>query len=187
MPESLPSLPKGIRRLKTINDGKVLVKINEQPIEIININKNTEDNYSINYQAPYNPLPYTLPVEPTAIAISSVAQSFDTTTKDFQPLNNSKVLNLNEWKTDKNDISFIAKINSNALAPGVYLFTVDVIPQDLKTWGWWNKWNSDESSFDGAKTNNLLPFLQGLKSITTELITVNKSSIGRFCYAIKKN
>jgi hypothetical protein len=185
--ENLPDLPKGIRRLKTINDGKVLVKVDEQPIEIININKNTEDDYSINYQAPYAPLPYTLPMEPGAIAISSVAQSFDTKTKDFQPLNNSKALELNQWRADKNNISFVTKINSNDIDPGVYLFTVDALPQDLKTWGWWDKWNSNESSFDGAKTNNLLPFFQGLKSITTELMTVNKASIGRFCYAIKKN
>jgi len=185
--ENLPELPKGIRRLKTINDGKVLVKVDEQPIEIININKNTDDNYSINYQAPYNALPYTLPLEPGAVAISSIAQSFDTTTKDFQSFNGAKAIQIDDWKTNKNNISFVTKINSNNLDPGVYLFTVDALPQDLKTWAWWNKWNSNESSFNGAKTNNLLPFFQGLKSITTELMTVNKSSIGRFCYAIKKN
>ncbi|MBW4664528.1 MAG: hypothetical protein KME01_10065 [Chroococcus sp. CMT-3BRIN-NPC107] len=185
--ESLPDLPSGIRRLKTINDGKVLVKVDEQPIEIINITKNPDSNYSINYQAPYNPLPYTLPIEPAAVAISSVAQSFDPKTKDFQPSNSSKALELNKWKVDKNNIGFVTKINSNDLDPGVHLFTIDVIPQDLKTWGWWQTWNSNESSFDGAKTNNLLPFFQGLKSLTIELITTNKASIGRFCYAIKKN
>ena len=185
--ENLPALPKGIRRLKTINDGKVLVKVSEQPIEIININKNTDENYSISYQAPYNALPYTLPLEPGAIAINSIAQSFDTTTKDFQSFNGATVLQLNNWRTDNNNIRFVTKINSNNLDPGVYLFTVDVFPQDLKTWAWWEKWNSNESSFDGAKTNNLLPFFQGLKSITTELMTANKSSVGRFCYAIKKN
>lgn len=185
--DTLPDLPKGIRRLKTINDGKVLVKVNEQPIEIINITKNSDSKHSINYQVPYNALPYTLPIEPAAVAINSVAQSFDTTTKDFQLLNNSKALEINEWKTNKNSIGFVTKINSNDLDSGVYLFTVDAVPQDLKTWGWWQKWNSNESSFDGAKTNNLLPFFQGLKSLTTELITTNKATIGRFCYAIKKN
>ena len=185
--DNLPDLPKGIRRLKTINDGKVLVKVNEQPIEIININKNTDDDYSINYQAPYNPLPYTLPLESEAVAVSSVAQSFNTTTKSFQLLNGAKAIQLSKWKTDRNNISFVTKINSKDFDPGVYLFTVDVLPQDLKTWGWWDKWNSNESTFDGAKTNNLLPFFQGLKSITTELMIVNKASIGRFCYAVKKN
>ncbi len=186
-PENLPDLPRGIRRLKTINDGKVLMKVNEQPIDIININKNTDNTYSINYQAPYNPLPYTLPIEPSAVTINSIAKTFDTTTKDFQQVNGSKALLLNDWKTDKNNISFVTKINSNDIDPGVYLFTVDVIPQDLKDWKWWQEWNSNESSFDGAKTNNLLPFFQGLKSLTTELLAVNKASIGRFCYAIKKN
>jgi hypothetical protein len=185
--ESLPDLPKGIRRLKTINDGKVLLKVDDQPIEIININKNTDNNYSINYQVPYTALPYTLPVEPAAVTISSVAQSFNTTTKNFQSFNGKKALQLNDWKTNKNNISFVTKIDANDLDSGVYLFTVDALPQDLKTWGWWDKWNSNESSFDGAKTNNLLPFFQGLKSLTTELITVNKANIGRFCYAIKKN
>ena len=75
----------------------------------------------------------------------------------------------------------------SSIFPLFTLFTVDVFPQDFKTWGWWEKWNANESSFDGAKTNNLLPFFQGLKSLTRELITVNKASIGRFCYAIKKN
>ncbi len=186
-PENFPDLPSGIRRLKTINDGKVLVKVDNQPMEIIKINKNTGDNYSIKYQVSYNSLPYTLPVEPEAVAINSVARSFDTKTKDFQLINSSKALQLNDWKIDKNNLSFTTKINSNDLAPGVYLFTVDAVPQDLKTWGWWQKWNSSESSFDGAKTNNLLPFFQGLKSLTTELVGVNKASIGRFCYAIKKN
>lgn len=185
--ENLPDLPKGIRRLKTINDGKVMVKVDEQPIEIINITKNADDSHRINYQVPYNPLPYTLPIEPAAVTISSVARSFNTIKKDFQPVKGLKAIQLNGWKTDKNNISFVTNINSKDIDPGVYLFTVDVIPQDLKTWGWWQKWNSNESSFDGAKTNNLLPFFQGLKSITTELITVNKASIGRFCYAIKKN
>lgn len=185
--DNLPDLPQGIRRLKTINDGKVLLKVNDQPIEILNINKNTDDNHSINYQAPYNPLPYTLPIESGAVAVSSAAQSFDTTTKDFQPVNGTKALHFNDWKTDKTKLSFVTKINSNQLDPGVYLFTVDIIPQELKDWEWWEKWNSNESSFDGAKTNNLLPFLQGLKSLTVEQITANKASIGRFCYAIKKN
>ena len=121
------------------------------------------------------------------MAVRSVAQTFDTVAKDFQPLNGTKALQLNDWKTDKNNISFATKINANDLDPGVYLFTVDVLPQNLKDWEWWQKWNSSESSFDGAKTNNLLPFFQGLKSITTELMTANKSSVGRFCYAIKKN
>ncbi len=186
-PQNLPDLPQGIRRLKTINDGKVLLKIDDQPIEIINVNKNTKDNYSINYQAPYNPLPYTLPITPGGVAINSVAQSFDPISKDFQSLNSSKALQLNQWKTTTNNISFVTKINSNDLDPGVYLFTVDVLPQELKDWEWWEKWNSNESSFDGAKTNNLLPFFQGLKSLTTESIVANKASVGRFCYAIKKN
>ncbi len=185
--ENLPDLPRGIRRLKTINDGKVLMKVNKQPIEIININKNTDNAYSINYQVPYNPLPYTLPIEPAAVAINSITKTFDNTTKDFQQVNGLKALLLNDWKTDKSNISFVTKINSNDIEPGVYLFTVDVIPQDLKDWKWWQEWNSNESSFDGAKTNNLLTFFQGLKSLTTELLAVNKASIGRFCYAIKKN
>lgn len=185
--DNLPDLPQGIRRLKTINDGKVLLKVNEQPIEILNINKNTDDKYSINYQAPYNPLPYTLPIESGAIAVSSVAQSFDTTTRDFQPVNGMKALQLNDWKTDKTKLSFVTKISSNELEEGVYLFNVDVLPQNLKDWEWWEKWNSNESSLDGARTNNLLPFFQGLKSLTTEQIIANKASIGRFCYAIKKN
>lgn len=184
--EQLPKLPKGIKRLKTINDGKVLVRTSQQPLEVININKNSDNNYNINYQTTYNPLPYTLPIEPAAIATTSNVKSFDTQTKDFQQIESTKALQLNNWNAAPKQLNFVTTVNSQELNPGVYLFTVDAIPKALKDWEWWQKWNSDGVSFDGAKTNNLLPLFQGLKSIVTDLMQVERVSVGRFCYAIKK-
>lgn len=185
--EDLPNLPNGIKRLKTINDGKVLVKVNKQPLEIINVNKSRDSAYTINYQAAYRPLPYTLPLDPAAIATVSHAKSFDTKAKDFQQVDSLKALQLSNWKAEQKELSFVTKINSQDISPGVYLFTIDAIPKGLKDWEWWQRWNSDGASFDGAKTNNLLPLFQGLKSLTTELMQANQVTIGRFCYAIKKS
>lgn len=184
--EALPPLPKGIKRLKTINDGKVLIKPNKQPLELINISKNSNSAYTIKYQTAYRPLPYTLPIEPSAIATVANAKSFDSNSKDFQQVD-SIAIQLGNWQADRNELNFSTKINSQDLNPGVYLFTIDAVPKELKDWDWWQKWNSDDANFDGAKTNNLLPLLQGLKSLTTELIQTNQVSIGKFCYAIKKS
>ncbi|MEG3436433.1 hypothetical protein V0288_04815 [Pannus brasiliensis CCIBt3594] len=74
--------------------------------------------------------------------------------------------------------------------PGIYLFSIDIVARDLQEQPWWQEWNwkvGRDPENDGSKTNNLLPFLRGLKKITTDLMADNPPKIGRFCYAIEKN
>lgn len=54
-------------------------------------------------------------------------------------------------------------------------------------WSDWN-WNPQtDKKEDGSKTRGLLTFLQGLTTISNELMTKNPPILARFCYGIQKD
>jgi len=190
-------VPKGISRQKTMwiktNSSNVALKATDQSIDLLGITNSA--NGDIEYKISYEPLPYTLQLKPSnaqneAFDIDTKVKIFEKTTKGFKDqISNSetlpKALEFSDRKiSEDRKIAFKTKINYSLLGNEVYFYTVDVLPKQVIEPNWWQEWNSDLRSFDGSKSDNLLPFLRGLKNITLE---VDKPVIGRLCYVIQKN
>ena len=178
----------------SLNDGNVAVEVNNQPIELLEIDKNESEEFPIKYSVSFNQLSHTLPLDSNSIKTKIEIQTFDTFDKQFKESTDSqlqKAIDIGEWKlADSQKLDFTTKIkSSNFQQPGVYFFQVEALVKDLQEPSWWKDWNSSENNQDGSKTDNLLKFLGELKTITIDLMNSdrNKSIIGRFCYGIQKN
>ncbi|HBE21501.1 MAG TPA: hypothetical protein DEG17_09560 [Cyanobacteria bacterium UBA11149] len=192
--EGSPQLPSQLNSPLSLNDGNVAVEINNEPIELLEIDKNASEEFPIEYSVPFKQLSHTLPIESNSIATKIQIQTFDTFDKEFKQSTDpqlEKAIEISEWKlSNSQNLDFTTKIkSSNFQQPGVYFFQVEALVKDLQEPSWWKDWNSSENSQDGSKTHNLLKFLGELKTITIDLMNSegNKSIIGRFCYGIQKN
>ncbi|MDJ0729298.1 MAG: hypothetical protein QNJ33_04820 [Crocosphaera sp.] len=107
-----------------------------------------------------------------------------------------RIIDLDQWEVIKDsnnqaeELNFITTIDANKFPePGIYIFEIDVVLKNLPEENWWQKWNLQpgrDNPEDGSKTQNLLNFMRGLKTITTNLMANNPPKIGRFCYVIHK-
>ncbi|MCP2728044.1 hypothetical protein [Limnofasciculus baicalensis] len=192
--EGSPQLPSQLNSPMSLNDGNVAVEVNNEPIELLEIDKNESEEFPLKYSVPFKPLSHTLPLESNSLETKIQIQTFDTFDKEFKESTDpqlQKAIDIGEWKlSDSQKLDFTTKIRSNNFQqPGVYFFQVEVLAKDLEEPSWWKDWNSSENSQDGSKTHNLLKFLGELKTITTDLMNSegNKPIIGRFCYGIQKN
>ena len=150
-------------------------------------NIDSEDN--VDYKVDYHPLPYTLELDENSISSIIKVKTFDkksSTFVDSTDSNLSKSMKLIGWSFNKKKIEFSASISTKNIASGVHFTTIDALPISTKDYKWWREWNSDEGSFDGSKTDNLLLFLRELQSITIDLVKNQKIIVGRFCYVIQK-
>ena len=194
--------PKGVEiKKKSLNNRYVALEVNDrQKIQLLEIDRDNNNQFELSYSVPFAHLRYQLLPDPKSIKTKIDIKEFKRFYKRFDKPENSqlqKALELKEWEVTKNQLKFITSIDPNLLEPNVYHFTVDVIVGDLKEQSWWVEWNANENSTDGSKTQNLLRFLRQLKRITMELIDEdekeneeekeNPALIARFCYAIQKN
>ncbi|NEO99240.1 MAG: hypothetical protein F6K58_11265 [Symploca sp. SIO2E9] len=179
---------KGIKSRNSLNNGKVRVELKyNQPIELLEIGKNIDEELEIQHNVDFANSKYSLPLDPNFIEYKINAEVYDRFYKDFKEDENA----INVLEIDKNEANFVTKIKPREFTePGIYYFTVDVRAKGLKESSWWRDWNwnsTRDELKDGSKTDRLLSFLQGLKSITNNLVAKNPPVIGRFCYAIQKN
>jgi hypothetical protein len=181
---SKKGLPKGINLTKSLNDGRVVLRgTSGSPVQLFSITPSVDQ--PILNTISYEPLPHVLTVQSDAIALNTSSQKFQSKTKDFQPITTDAV-KLSNWKVEPKTIQFQTMIQPTKLEKGIYQFTFDALPLELKEPSWWEVWNANEGSLDGSKTNNLLPFLRGLRLNTTELMKQDKSTIARICYGIQR-
>lgn len=151
-------------------------------------------------------LDHTLPLKIDSITPKPNIRLFDKFSKKFQKSDEymtddsalKSALKLSQWNMDNIDessdlqqLSFVSTIQPDKFPePGIYLFTYDVVASKLQEQEWWSEWSwkaGRDVNQDGSKTHNLLNFLSGLKTLTTDLMAENPPVIGRFCYAIQKN
>jgi hypothetical protein len=177
---------KDLIQPKALNDGQVVVrKQNAQdPVQFFVMSSKTQAT-PLPVEIPYKPLDNVLPLDPTAIAVKATAEQYQKKSKNFQPIN-AQGIQLTDWKVAPQSIQFQSKFQADALEKGIYRFTFDASPSDLAEPAWWAKWNASEGSLSGDKTNNLLPFLRGLRLSTVELMKQQNPVIARLCYAIQK-
>lgn len=214
-PSELPKNRKILRSAQTISygnergdlGGKESGDLGRNSIESLRVTNQPVNNGKlgesnrINHTISYFSLPYTLQIDQSqkdAFELVVKALYFDTkknvpgfTSTDFQPLQ------LSDWKIDSNPqrLGFSTRVNPTAIQPGIYIFTIDLVPRIFKELEWWKDWNFDESSFDrtseklfdGSKTLNFLPFMQSLEAITAESVADKKPIAARLCYAIQRD
>jgi hypothetical protein len=177
---------KDILQPKALNDSHVLVRKEKptDPVQFLVVTKKTE-NQSINVELPYQGLKGVLALDVGAIALKPTIEKYQSQSKGFQPVT-TQGFQLTDWHVDNQSIRFKTKIQADQLENGIYRFNFDATPTDFIEPDWWNNWNATEGNLDGSKTNNLLPFLRGLRLRTAELMKQQKPVIARLCYAIQK-
>ena len=195
-----PKLPleEDIVRPVSLNDGQVAIEKDDQPLEMLEIDKREQDNLNFKYNVELKHLKHGLKIEPQKIKADLEFLKFDSFDKSFKDASKTRSLTNNlavkEWAIDdtNGDLSFNLSINSGKIDPGVYLFNIDTIAQGLQSQSWWEEWNGSSQDIlngEGWKTYNLARFLEQMKTITTEamLSSDEQKFIGRFCYAIQRN
>lgn len=177
---------KDLIQPKALNDGQVVVrkKSAQDPVQFFVMSSKTQAT-PLPVEVPYKLLDNVLPLEPTAIALKATAEQYQKKSKSFQTINNQSI-QLSEWKVEPQSIQFQSKFQADTLDKGIYRFTFDASPSDLAEPDWWTVWNAAEGSLSGDKTNNLLPFLRGLRLSTVELMKQQNPLIARLCYAVQK-
>jgi hypothetical protein len=177
---------KDILQPKALNDGRVLLRKQKasEPIQFLVVTKKTASQPTA-VEIPYGGLKGILPLEAGAIAVTPTLEKYQSQSKKFQP-SDTQGFQLTDWKIENQSLRFNAKIQADQFDPGIYRFNFDASPTDFTEPDWWNNWNAAEGNLDGAKTNNLLPFLRGLRLRTAELMKQQKPIIARLCYAVQR-
>jgi hypothetical protein len=195
-----PQLPKdntNIREIKTLNNGIAVAKINTpDSIQSFLITRGGNTEIPIPSKVSYHPSPYTLQVDASANeAFGAQVEGFaHRREQDKLSPDEQQALQIKDLQLQKDILNFTTVINPDKLVPAIYNFDMNVMPRKFQEPEWWQKWNFDEgqfannsSSFDGSTTLNLNLFLQGLKTVTTDLITNNKTVAARLCWAIQRD
>jgi hypothetical protein len=177
---------KDILQPKALNDSRVVVRKKKatDPVQFLVVTKKTSSQPT-DVEIPYRKLNGVLPIDGSAIALTPTLEKYQSKSKGFQPIE-TQGFQLTNWSIKNNAIRFKTKIQSDQLDVGIYRFSFDASPTDFTEPDWWNSWNATEGNLDGAKTNNLLPFLRGLRLRTAELMKQQKPIIARLCYAVQK-
>lgn len=181
------TLPNTIQQPKALNNGTVAVrkKSASDPVQFFALTRNTTAE-PFSTQVAYTPLPHTLPIQPQEIGLTTLAERYQSKAKGFQPLQ-TDAFQLKNWQVKDNTLQFQAQVQADKLEKSIYRFTFEAKPTELQEPDWWKAWTATEGSLDGSKTNNLLPFLRGLRLATTAQMKQQNVAIARFCYAIQKN
>lgn len=175
-----------IRRISTINNGKVTVKTENFPIDKLDFSKANDETSTVESTLDYEALPYTLkPKFTNEIKSTKIIEVdvFDSNKEQSQSL--KSYVNIENFKIENNRIIFNIVFQSKMLPLGVYGYIVDVFPSELEVPQWWQEWNATDSNLtNGEKTHNLSNFLNSLKDDTqTKAATF---PISRLCYVIQK-
>ncbi len=179
-------LPQSIRQPTALRDGQLSLRKNKtDPVQFFLVTRKT-DATTLDYSLPYDPLQYVLPVKPGAIALDQSFEQYQGKTQGFQAETKTGILQLTDWQVGDSHIQFKAKLQPEATEKGIYKLTVDAKPLELDEPGWWQQWNAEEGKLDGAKTNNLLPFLRGLRLSTTAIMQQQSPILARLCFAFQR-
>jgi hypothetical protein len=177
----------------SLNNGDVAVENNNQPIELLEVIDNNSKAAEAEYQVDLHSINNSLAIDSNELDIKTQVTAFDKfTKKNFKEVPEAQnALHLNNWQIDRDRLSFTTKIEPNNFTEsGIYYFAIDLIAKDLQGQTWWNEWDLDSEKGDlsnGSKTENLLNFMNGLKSITVSSMDSNALTVGRFCYVVQKN
>ncbi|BAZ14189.1 hypothetical protein NIES4071_60290 [Calothrix sp. NIES-4071] len=188
-------IPQGINELASINNNKLSIEVDQQPIHIFEIAKSrTDDNreFKLNYTVPLETLSNTLSMDLQSVKTDVKVQQYDRQDKEFKQLTSTSAeknaLQLSQWGADNNKLKFVTVIKPNNFPePGVYYLQTDVLPQELQEQNWWKDWSTDNNTTTDWKTYKLYDFLQALRARASSALQANKTTVARFCYLIQTN
>jgi hypothetical protein len=185
---ALQKLPNAIKQPKALNDGRVVVqkKSAADPVQFFTVpHKAVAEPFET--KVAFAPLPHTLPIQPSAITLTTTAERYQNKAKGFQPVQTTDGFQLSDWQVTDNALQFKSQFQTDKLEKGIYRFSFEASPTELSEPVWWKTWTATEGSLEGAKTNNLLPFLRGLRLSTTAQMKQQKVAIAKLCYGLQKN
>jgi hypothetical protein len=184
----LQKLPNAIKQPKALNDGRVVMqkKSAADPVQFFTVpHKAIAESFET--KVAYAPLSHTLPIQPSAIALTTVAERYQNRAKGFQPVQTTDGFQLSDWQVTDNALQFKTQFQTDKLEKGIYRLSFEASPTELIEPAWWKTWTATEGSLEGAKTNNLLPFLRGLRLSTTAQMRQQKVAVAKLCYGLQKN
>ncbi len=203
--EEKPPEEQAIAQDWNLSNNLVRVQAQDQNSQLWQIPSNQTEAVKIQDSINLMPLNNTLKLDINSIHTIKKIQVFDKFSRQFKKsqemlLDESSlqnVINIGEWSSPKSQenegqkLSFVATINPDKFPEsGIYLFTIDVVVKNLQEQSWWKDWSwtaGIDKEQDGSKTHNLLNFLRGLKTTTTNVMAENPPKIGRFCYVLQKD
>lgn len=188
-------IPDGINELASINNNKLSIEVDQQPIHIYEIARsrtNDSRDFQLNYTVPLETLSNTLSMDLQSLKTDVKVQLYDRQDKEFKQLPSTSAqksaLQLSQWRLDNNKLNFVTVIKSNNFPePGVYYLQTDVLPQELQEQNWWKDWSTDNNTTTDWKTYKLYDFLQALRARASTGVQANKTTVARFCYLIQTN
>ncbi len=182
----LQKLPNNLQQPKVLNDGRVVLQKKSAiaPVQFFALTRKTVAE-PFETKIVYAPLPHTLPIQSSAIALTTAAERYQNRAKGFQSVQTDG-FQLSDWQVEDSSLQFKARFQPDKLEKGIYRFNFEASPTELGEPAWWKTWTATEGSLEGAKTNNLLPFLRGLRLSTTAQMKQQKVAIARLCYALHK-
>lgn len=187
-------IPEGVNELASINNNKLSIEIDKQPIHIFEIAKSKTDesrDFKLNYTVRLETLSNTLSVDLQSLKTDVKVQLYDRQDKEFKQLPSTAAgskLELTQWGANNNKLNFVTVIKPNNFPePGVYYLQTDVLPQELQEQNWWKDWSTDNNTTTDWKTYKLYEFLQALRARASSAVQANKTTIARFCYLIQTN
>ncbi len=180
-------LPKTIRQPTALKDGPLSLrkKNKADPVQFLLLTRKTEAT-TVDHRLPYKPLPYVLPIKSGAIALSQSLEKYQGKSQGFQKISNTSFLQLTDWETTADSLQFKARFQPDKAEKGIYQLQVDAKPAELAEPDWWQQWNAEDGNLDGSKTNNLLPFLRGLRLSTTAIMKQQLPIMARLCFGLQK-
>lgn len=200
-----PSEEKALLGKWNLSSNGAEVQAKDEKSQLWKIPGTSTEKITISDSVPVEMLENTVPIDVNSIdlvktieAPNKFTKAFEDSTKVYKDDSDLReAIEIAGWNLDTEnqnnprELTFETTIQPDKFPePGIYLFSIDIVARDLQEQPWWEEWNwkvGRDQENDGSKTNNLLPFLRGLKKITTDLMAENPPKIGRFCYAIEKN
>lgn len=198
----IPRRQNKLRKIPTFNNRQVRGKIIDKTSTLaLLLQEDASETYELKQTISYFPSLYTLQVDPSqpdAFIPQNNGEIFDLDAQKFQP-NNSQGIQFSNWQINETEsepkLTFSTSVDSKKIQPGIHTFAVNLIPNRFKEPQWWSKWNFDErtfdrnnnANFDGSTTLNLLNFMKGMKTVTSELVETNSPFAASLCYGIQRN
>ncbi|MEM9275355.1 MAG: hypothetical protein AAGA80_20675, partial [Cyanobacteria bacterium P01_F01_bin.143] len=157
--QDLPSLPQDLIRPFSLHNGKVAVEVDSPPYEIIEVPKRVDNSQpNLNYNLPFAPLKYSLPISSNSINTETEVLSYDFVNESFTSSNSNslkRAMNLTDWDITDNSLEFTNKVNLDSISePGIYIFKINAIANNFQDEAWWQEWDwaSRIDNQDGSKT-----------------------------------
>jgi hypothetical protein len=177
--------PRELKIVKALNDGKSVVRVKDnEPIQLLMATEKKDGPITFQPNIKLSTFPHSLPIDASSIDIVSSITQYKNKKSGFQPAE-TQAIQVSKIDIQESSLNLTGEIDTNSLDKGLYQVSVDLFAKDFQDPDWWSAWNAGSGGTDGAKTNNLQPFLRVLKGNTADMMSNRDTPIARLCYGIQ--